>query len=45
MPRPLGMLDAVRHMLPVWEERLEPAPAAAFDQAGQAIARQLSGAV
>jgi diadenosine tetraphosphate (Ap4A) HIT family hydrolase len=38
MPRPLGMLEATRYTLPVWEDRLPPAPASEVEKAGRAIA-------
>jgi diadenosine tetraphosphate (Ap4A) HIT family hydrolase len=41
MPRPLGMLEASRHMLPLWEDRLPAATPEAFDAAGRAIASAL----
>jgi len=45
MPRPLGMLEATRHMLPLWEDRLPAAAPEAFDAAGRAIASALHAPV
>ncbi|WP_406045933.1 hypothetical protein OG799_16520 [Micromonospora sp. NBC_00898] len=42
MPRPLGMLDATRYALAVWEDNLPQAPAADFERAGRAIAAVLA---
>ncbi len=41
LPRPLGMMDAVRHALPLWEDVMDPAPQSAFDDAGSALAKAL----
>jgi diadenosine tetraphosphate (Ap4A) HIT family hydrolase len=41
LPRPLGMMDAVRHALPLWEDAMDPAPRSAFDDAGRALAKAL----
>jgi diadenosine tetraphosphate (Ap4A) HIT family hydrolase len=41
VPRPLGMLEATKHMLPLWEERLPPASPEAIDRAGKAIAEAM----
>jgi hypothetical protein len=41
MPRPLGMLDASKFMLPVWEDRLPVASAEAIAKAGEAIGAAL----
>jgi diadenosine tetraphosphate (Ap4A) HIT family hydrolase len=40
-PRPLGMLEATKFMLPLWEERLPPASAEAIAKAGEAIGASL----
>lgn len=37
MPRPLGMLEATRYFLPVWEEQLPPAPQEQIEAAGKRI--------
>jgi diadenosine tetraphosphate (Ap4A) HIT family hydrolase len=42
MPRPLGMLEASKHMLPLWEDRLPPASVDDFAAAGKSIAAALS---
>jgi diadenosine tetraphosphate (Ap4A) HIT family hydrolase len=41
VPRPLGMLEATKHMLPVWEDVLPPASADAIAKAGEAIGAAL----
>ncbi|GAB3430352.1 hypothetical protein GCM10027569_76210 [Flindersiella endophytica] len=38
IPRPLGMLEATRYALPVWEDVLPPADTAEIERAGKAIA-------
>jgi diadenosine tetraphosphate (Ap4A) HIT family hydrolase len=38
LPRPLGMLEATKFLLPLWEERLPPASLEAIAGAGKAIA-------
>jgi diadenosine tetraphosphate (Ap4A) HIT family hydrolase len=42
LPRPLGMLEASKHMLPLWEEVLPPATQEAIDEAKEAIARAMA---
>jgi diadenosine tetraphosphate (Ap4A) HIT family hydrolase len=42
VPRPLGMLEAVRYALPVWEDVMPPAPDEDLIRAGRAIAAALS---
>ncbi len=42
VPRPLGMLEAMREMLPLWEDRLPPASAEDIEAAGLAIAASLA---
>jgi hypothetical protein len=37
------MLEATRHMLPLWEDRLPPATPEAFEAAGRAIGAALGG--
>jgi hypothetical protein len=37
VPRPLGMLEARREMLMLWENRLPPASAAEIAEAGRRI--------
>ncbi|HEY3006481.1 MAG TPA: hypothetical protein VGJ63_00245 [Micromonosporaceae bacterium] len=44
VPRPLGMLEAVKHYLPLWEEALPPAPQSDVERAGRAIAAYLTRA-
>jgi diadenosine tetraphosphate (Ap4A) HIT family hydrolase len=41
IPRPLGMLEASKFMLPLWEERLPPASAEAIAKAGDTIGAAL----
>jgi diadenosine tetraphosphate (Ap4A) HIT family hydrolase len=41
LPRPLGMLEASKHMLPVWEDVLPPASDDAIAKAGEAIGAAL----
>jgi len=41
MPRPLGMLDATRFALPVWEDNLPQASASDIEQTGHAVAAAL----
>lgn len=41
MPRPLGMLEAAKFMLPLWEERLPTAAPEAIAEAGAAIGAAL----
>lgn len=43
LPRPLGMLEAMKHMLPLWEEVLPEPPSGGFERAGKAIAAALDG--
>jgi diadenosine tetraphosphate (Ap4A) HIT family hydrolase len=42
MPRPLGMLEATRYALPVWEDHLPVASEEQVRQAGQTIAAALT---
>jgi diadenosine tetraphosphate (Ap4A) HIT family hydrolase len=44
MPRPLGMLEATKYFLPVWEEQLPPAAQEDIEAAGRAIAAYLEKA-
>jgi hypothetical protein len=41
MPRPLGMLEATRFALPVWEDNLPQASISDIEQAGNAVAAAL----
>src|SRR5689334_4024466 len=41
LPRPQGMLEASKHMLPVWEDVLPPASEDAIAKAGEAIGAAL----
>lgn len=43
LPRPLGMLEAMKHMLPLWEEVLPEPPPGSFERAGKVIAAALDG--
>ena len=43
LPRPLGMLQAQKMMLPLWEELLPEAPAEAIADAKKRIAASLDG--
>lgn len=40
-PRPIGMMDAVKYALPLWEDAMEPAPQAAIDEAAKKITEAL----
>src|SRR6185437_9823200 len=40
-PRPVGMMDAVKFALPVWEDVMEPAPQPAIDDIAKKIAQAL----
>jgi diadenosine tetraphosphate (Ap4A) HIT family hydrolase len=42
-PRPLGMLEAVRYTLPVWEDNLPQASPEDLDRAGRAVRSALDG--
>ncbi len=42
LPRPLGMLEAVRYALPVWEDHLPQATPEAHQDAGQRVAHALT---
>jgi diadenosine tetraphosphate (Ap4A) HIT family hydrolase len=42
LPRPLGMLEASKHMLPLWEEVLPEASQADIDEAKAAIAKAMA---
>jgi hypothetical protein len=42
MPRPLGMLEATRYFLPVWEEQLPPVPQEEIEAVGKVIAEYLT---
>jgi len=41
MPRPLGMLDAEKHALPLWEEVLPPVPDSECAEAARQVAARL----
>jgi diadenosine tetraphosphate (Ap4A) HIT family hydrolase len=41
MPRPLGMLEATRFALPLWEDTLPPADVAEIERVGKVIADAL----
>jgi len=41
VPRPLGMLEAQREMLPLWEDRLPPAAPEEIEDAGRRIGKAL----
>ena len=43
LPRPLGMLQAQKMMLPLWEELLPPATAEAIERAKEVIRARLLG--
>jgi diadenosine tetraphosphate (Ap4A) HIT family hydrolase len=42
LPRPLGMLEASKHMLPLWEEVLPEASQADIDEAKAAIGKAMA---
>jgi diadenosine tetraphosphate (Ap4A) HIT family hydrolase len=42
LPRPLGMLEASKHMLPLWEEVLPEASQADIDEAKAVIAKAMA---
>jgi diadenosine tetraphosphate (Ap4A) HIT family hydrolase len=44
MPRPLGMLEATKFYLPIWEEQLPPVPQEEIEAVGRKIAASLGGA-
>ena len=43
LPRPLGMLEAQKHMLPLWEEVLPEASQDAIDEAKTSDAAMATG--
>ncbi|WP_157545283.1 HIT family protein [Hamadaea tsunoensis] len=43
MPRPLGMVEAIKYALPVWEEALPPASPERIEEAGAGIAAAMKG--
>jgi len=42
LPRPLGMLEAQKHMLPLWEEALPEASQDAIEEAKASIAKSMA---
>lgn len=42
MPRPLGMLEATKHFLPVWEENMPPRPQEEIEAVGKVIGDYLT---